>query len=193
MEDTLVKLMSNFIKLTDEEALSIKEAFPIKKVTKGTHLLKQGVVAKEAFLVINGCVRKYTITANGDEHTLDFYTDYQSIANLNSIANKTPSNFFLTCTEDSIIAIMNTDAETTLYKKHPRFGEVCRVQMEKMMGEHQENVEIFMRSTPKERYLQLLKNRPELINKVPQYQLASYLGVKPETLSRIRKKISLGN
>ena len=85
---------------------------------------------------------------------------------------------------------MNAEKETELYKRFPRFGEVCRVEMEKILGASQEKLTDFKKSTPKSRYLNLLKERPDLLNRVPQYQLASYLGIKPETLSRIRNRIA---
>ncbi len=188
MENTLVEMMSNFIELTDEEKEGILEAFPIKKYAKETNLLKEGQIAKNAFLVIEGCVRKFFIQ-NGEEITSEFYTEFQSIVNFDSMANGSPSKYYFTCTENSVIAILNSEKETALYKEFPRFGEVCRVEMEKMLGASQEKLSDFKNTTPKERYLNLLKERPNLINRVPQYQLASYLGVKPETLSRIRKRI----
>ncbi len=191
MKNTLVEMMSNFIELTEEEKQGILEAFPIKTYKKETNLLKEGQIAKNAFLVIKGCVRKYSIK-DGEEKTTDFYTEFQSAVNFDSMSNSSPSKYYFTCTEDSIIAILNSEKETTLYKKFPRFGEVCRVEMEKMLGASQENLSTFINSTPKERYLDLLKNRPDLIQRVPQYQLASYLSIKPETLSRIRKRIALG-
>jgi len=107
------------------------------------------------------------------------------------MSSNRPSKYYFTCTEDSTIAIINSEKENALYKKFPRFGEVCRVEMEKMLGASQEKLSVFINSTPKKRYLNLLKDRPNLINRVPQYQLASYLGVKPETLSRIRRRVSL--
>ena len=191
MKNILVELMSNFIDLTDEEKLSIMAAFPIKTFDKGTPLLKEGQIAKDAFLVIKGCVRQYFNSSDGEEKTTDFYTEFQSAVNFDSIANHRPSKYFLTCTENSTIAIINAEKENILYKKHPRFGEVCRVEMEKMMGEKQDSMSEFKSLKPKERYLNLLENRPELVNRVPQYQLASFLGIRPETLSRIRKRISL--
>lgn len=192
MENTLVEIMSSFIELTDEEKQGILETFPIKAFTKETNLLKEGQIAKDAFLVINGCVRKYSIE-DGEEKTSAFYTEYQSAVNFASMANHSPSKYNFTCTEDSIVAILNSEKENALYKKFPRFGEVCRVEMEKMLGESQEEMALFINSTPKERYLNLLKNRPNLVQRVPQYQLASYLGIKPETLSRIRKRVSLND
>lgn len=192
MKNTLVEMMSNFIELTDEEKQGILEAFPIKSYTKGTDLLKEGQISKEAFLVIKGCVRKYSIKGS-EEKTTDFYTEFQSCVNFDSMSNNTPSKYYFTCTEDSTIAILNSEKESALYKRFPRFGEVCRVEMEKMLGASQEDLSTFINSTPKERYLNLLKSRPDLIQRVPQYQLASYLGIKPETLSRIRKRISVND
>ncbi|MDE0773009.1 MAG: Crp/Fnr family transcriptional regulator [Salibacteraceae bacterium] len=192
MENTLVNMMSNFIELTDEEKQGILEAIPIKTYTKETNLLKEGQIAKDAFLVINGCLRKYSIK-DGEEKTSAFYTEFQSAINFDSMANQSPSKYYFTCTEDTTVAILNSKKESALYKKFPRFGEVCRVEMEKMLGESQEEMSSFINSTPKERYLNLLKNRPDLMQRVPQYQLASYLGIKPETLSRIRKRVSLSD
>lgn len=190
MENTLVEMMSNFIDLTNDEKKGILEDFPVKTYTKGTNLLKEGQIAKDAFLVIKGCLRKYSIE-DGEEKTSAFYTEFQSAVNFDSISNSRPSKYYFTCTEDTTVAILNSEKESTLYKKFPRFAEVCRVEMEKMLGASQEEMSSFINSTPKERYLNVLKNRPDLIQRIPQYQLASYLGVKPETLSRIRKRISL--
>ena len=189
MKNTLVEMMSGFIDLTNEEKQGILDAFPVKSLKKGTILLKEGQIAENAFLVIEGCVRKYSYQ-NDEEVTSEFYIEFQSVVNFESMANGSPSKYFFTCTEDCVIAILNSEKETSLYKKFPRFGEVCRVEMEKMLGASQETLTDFKNSTPKDRYLNLLEERPTLINRVPQYQLASYLGIKPETLSRIRKKLS---
>ncbi|MCF6350870.1 MAG: Crp/Fnr family transcriptional regulator [Flavobacteriaceae bacterium] len=190
MENILVEMMSNFIDLTEDEKQGILDAFPIRTYKKGTDLLKEGQIAKDAFLVIKGCARKYSIE-NGEEKSTEFYTEFQSAVNFDSMSNSSPSKYYFTCTEDSTIAIINSEKENALYKKFPRFGEICRVEMEKMLGASQEKLSTFINSTPKERYLNLLKDRPDLINRVPQHQLASYLGIKPETLSRIRRRISL--
>jgi len=192
MKNTLVEMMSNIIDLTDEEKQGILEAFPIKTYLKGTNLLKEGQIAKDAFLVIKGCLRKYCIK-DGEEMTTEFFTEFQSAVNFDSMSNSSPSKYYFTCTEDSTIAILNSKKETALYKKFPRFGEICRVEMEKMLGASQEDLSAFINSTPKERYLNLLKTRPDLVQRVPQYQLASYLGIKPETLSRIRKRVSISD
>ncbi|MFT5263754.1 MAG: CRP-like cAMP-binding protein [Polaribacter sp.] len=189
MENTLVEMMSNFIDLTDDEKQGILEAFPIKTISKESFLLKEGQISKDAFVVIKGCIRKYYLQ-EGEEITSEFYTEFQSASDIESMVNQKPSKYYLICSEDTTVAIMNSEKENTLYKKFPRFAEVCRVEMEKMLGASQEEMTSFINSTPKERYLNLMENRPDLLQRVPQYQLASYLGIKPETLSRIRKRVS---
>lgn len=190
MKNTLVDMMSNYIDLTDEEREGILASFPVITHPKDTVLLKEGEVAKSSYLVIKGCVRKYLIK-KGDELTSEFYTEMEPVVDFESLYHRRPSKYYYTCIEDSVIAELNAEKEAELYKRFPRFGEVCRVEMEKMLGSSQEKLSDFKNSTPTERYLMLLQERPNLVNRVPQYQLASYLGIKPETLSRIRKRISI--
>ncbi len=184
-----MKQMSQFTKLSEEESLAIEQAFPIKTFEKGTYLLKEGQIAKNSYSVIKGCIRRYSIL-NGEEITSDFYTEGHAAADFNSLANQTPSKYYFVCTETSTVCVVNPEKEAALYKRFPRFEAICRVEFEKMMGKKADSEEAFAHKNPEEKYLHLLKERPDLFNRVPQYQIASYLGIKPETLSRIRKRIS---
>ncbi len=192
MEHILVQIMSEMTQLTTDEALMIEKSFPIETYTKGTYLLKEGQIAKDSYFVVKGCIRSYEL-CDGEEITLDFYTENQSAANFNSLTNSTPSTLHLVCSEETTVAICNDEKEKLLYEKFPRFETFCREGMEQMMGKQQEEISKFRNLTPKERYQNLLQERPDLIHRVPQYQLASYLGIKPETLSRIRKRITQKN
>ncbi|MEQ9166519.1 MAG: Crp/Fnr family transcriptional regulator, partial [Fulvivirga sp.] len=85
--------------------------------------------------------------------------------------------------------VLNYEKEKILYKLFPRLESICRVSMEDDLGKHQEMLASHITKSPEQRYLKLLNERADLLQRVPQYHLASYLGVKPESLSRIRKRI----
>ncbi|MRI01608.1 cyclic nucleotide-binding domain-containing protein [Kriegella sp. EG-1] len=189
MTNILAEQLNSITKLSEEEVLSIEESFPIKTFKKGAILLQPGKVARDSYLVIKGCIRKYTLE-DGDENTLDFFIEGDSAADFNSLSSNKPSIFYFVCSEETNVAVLNAEKEAMLYKKYPRFETICRVEFEKMMGEKIAGIERFNALSPEKKYLDLLKNKPKLIKRVPQYQLASYLGIKPETLSRIRKRIT---
>lgn len=161
---------------------------PIRTFKKGTVLLEAGKVATDSYMLIKGCVHMY-YDVDGDQRTTEFYTEGQSVASLYSFINQVPANHYLACVEDCTLVVWSYAAEKELFGKYPRLESGCRVSMESDFGEHQEKLAGFITKTPEQRYLDLMENRPELLQRVPQYLLASYLGVTPESLSRIRKRI----
>lgn len=188
MEHILVEILSTMTPVSEAEKTDIIESFPVKTFDKGTYILKEGQVAQNAYFVIEGCIREYELV-DGIEKTTGFFTEQQSAANFHSLSNKAPSKTNFVCAEQTTLAILNSDKEQELYKKHPRFESFCRSGMEKMMGDKHNQLAEYIALKPEQRYLKLQEDRPELINRVPQYQIASYLGIKPETLSRIRKRL----
>lgn len=190
MENEISRLISRHLHLNEEETQAIIECIPVRTFERGTVLLKEGQIATECYFNIKGCVRLYYLI-DGEERTTAFFTEEQSIASLTSYVNKTPANHYLSCVEDTTLAVLNYDKERELYRRVPKFESLCRLSMEEEFGKQQEFLAKFVTTSPEERYLDLLQTRPELLNRVPQYHLASYLGVKPESLSRIRKRVSL--
>ncbi|MFD0796841.1 Crp/Fnr family transcriptional regulator [Maribacter chungangensis] len=188
MEHIFVKIMSELTELSEEEKEDIRLTFPIKVFEKGTYLLKQGNVAKDAYYVISGCIRAYELS-DGNDKTIAFLTEGQCAANFQSLSNKTPSNYSYVCLEKTTVTVSNSVKELALYKKYPRFEAFCISGMEKMMGEKQEELASFMTMKPEQRYLHLLATRPSITQRVPQHQLASFLGIKPQSLSRIKSRI----
>lgn len=155
---------------------------------KGTMLLSEGQIATKSFHIIKGCVRKFHLK-DGEEKTTDFYIDQDSIATRPSGKNPIKSKYNLECLEETTAKVVTFKQEEILYKEFPRFQAMCRISTELQLEEYQEKLSKFISSSPTERYLNLMKTRPELLGRVPQYQLASFLGIKPESLSRIRKRI----
>jgi CRP-like cAMP-binding protein len=188
MDHILVQMMEQLTPLTEDEKFAIIESFPIKTYAKGTFLLKEGRVAHDAYYVLEGLIREYELF-EGEEKTTALYTEGQAAANFHSIASGTPSKRYFLCEEKTTVAVVNSEKEHALYKKYPRFEKYCRVGMEEMMGAELQQITDFVSMKPEERYLNFINERPGLINRLPQYHIASYLGIKPETLSRIRRRI----
>ena len=189
MKHIFVQLMSEMTSLTEAETKAIESSFPIKTFKKDYYPIKEGQYVKDSFYILKGCIRVYKII-DGEEKTIAFFTENQSVANFKSLINNTPSGQNYVCAEECTVAILNADKEKELYQAHPRFEAFCRDGMEKMMGSKQAEMADYMILKPKQRYEKLQLERPDLLNRVPQYQLASFLGIKPETLSRIRKQLA---
>jgi len=187
MEDELFSFISEYMPLFDEEKQAILELDIFRKYKKGTLLLKEGQCSDDGYFVIKGCIRCYCII-EGEEKTTAFYAESESFSPLCSV-NKKPSEYYVSCVEDSIITVANPEMEKAIFAKFPRFESLCRILTEELLAKNQASFADFKTSTPEQRYLNLLKTRPDLLQRVPQHQIASYLGMKPQSLSRIRKRI----
>lgn len=175
--------------LTKEERVITDNLIPVKEFKKGFCLLEEGKVANCCYFTIQGCVRSFQIL-DGDERTTGFFTEGEAIAPLKSYISRQPSEFYLECVEDSVLAVLSYDAEKELYQKIPKMEALCRMNIEEEFGKQQDFLLSFLTKNPEERYLELQRTKPELLQRVPQYQLANYLGIKAESLSRIRKRLS---
>ncbi len=188
MENKLLNYFSRIMPITKEEADAIAATMVIKHYKKGDVLLKEGQISTEAYFVLEGCVRQYYII-DGEERTANFFTEEQWVISLNSFSNNLPSNHYMACATDCYLVVGNREKEEDLYRRFPKLETISRKVMEKVFAEQQELMSTYTTDTPEQRYVKLLNSRPELFQKIPQYQIASYIGVKPESLSRIRKRI----
>lgn len=190
MKKILLKYMTRFTTLSEEEQQAIAEAILIEEYKKGTMLLRQGDVPTKCYFVLKGCVRQYSIDEAGKEVTSNFYTEEQAISNFNQHKQDKSSAYSLTCLEDCILVVGDLDSEEDMYNQYSQLETMTRRMIEQSFGEVQDELASFIASTPEERYKALLRKRPHLIDRVPQHQLASYLGITPESLSRIKKRVN---
>lgn len=189
MKEQLKKFLKNFQMLTNDEIQLIMDRSIIKFFEKGTYLLREGQIATECYLVLKGCVRVYYLI-DGEEKSTAFYTEGQPVNSFTSAANNIPSKHYLVCAEDCVLTVGNDSLEAEMCRLIPRLADIIRQEVEKSVGKVQDDLARFIISSPEERYQFLLKTRPELFHRIPQHQIASFLGIKPESLSRLRKRIA---
>ncbi len=186
----LIKYIEQFAPISAADAAEIIKNVKIKSFKKDTILLKEGQKVKLCYLVLKGCVRQYYLV-DGEEKTTNFYTEGQPVTPYEGTFKNVASKYYLACVEDTIMTVGSPEDEAIFFKKFPSLEPVTRLAIEEELGKSQETLTAYIINSPEERYLNLLKNRPDLLDRVPQYQLASFLGVTPESLSRIRKRIML--
>ncbi len=174
--------------LRQEEKNIIVEATIIEEPSKGTVLLKQGQVPTRCFTVIEGCVREYTIT-NGEEKTTGFFIEGDKITPHAYDGSGEPSEHFLECLEDCIITISDQKFEQRLLELLPRLMQVMPSFVMEELKKAKAEWTKFVTSSPEERYTHLMDNRPSLFHRVAHHQIASYLGMQPQSMSRIRKRV----
>ena len=188
MENELIKYLSKNTSLSDELINVIVENSDIRSYKKGTILLREGELSNECYLILKGCIRSYLIK-NGEEKIIEFYTEEQPVSPVN-FGKKTPSEHYFECIEDTFACVSTPENESEMFSNFPQIESACRIVAESIIGSYQASLAEYRTTSAEERYLKLLKERPELIQRVPQYQLASYLGIKPESLSRIRRRLN---
>ncbi|MEH6891081.1 Crp/Fnr family transcriptional regulator [Bacillus sp. JJ864] len=189
MEKILLKYLIKFTTFSEAEQQEIVREILIEEYKKGTMLLRQGDVSTKCYFVLQGCVRQYSIDEAGKEVTSNFYIEEQAIANFHHHKQDKSSPYSLTCLEDCIVVVGDLDTEKDMYNKYTQLETMTRKMIEEKLGDMQDELASFIASTPEERYKSLLRKRPHLVGRVPQHQLASYLGITPESLSRIKKRI----
>lgn len=187
MQDLLFDFLSKYVPLSEEEKAVIVSLNLFRSVKKGTLLLKEGQRSKDSYFVLKGCIRTY-YEIDSEEKTTAFYTEMEALTPT-CVISKTPSDYYVSCLEDTVLTVSNSDMEVEINSKFPKFETLCRMLSEENLAKQRIDFDAFKTSSPEQRYLNLLQKRPDLIQRVPQHQLASYLGIKPQSLSRLRARI----
>lgn len=188
LRNTLIDFLYKVPMLSGDEVEKLADEIKVDFFKKGTILVEEGKVCNKCFFVLKGCLRQYLLV-NGNDKTTKFYTEEEAAVFFTSLSSSTKSSSYLTCVEDSILIVGEPSADDETFKKFPKLEQITRMMVEQDFGKIQDELSWFIASSPEERYLNLIKFRPTLLQRVPQHQLASYIGVTPESLSRIRKRV----
>ncbi|MCD6017143.1 MAG: Crp/Fnr family transcriptional regulator [Bacteroidetes bacterium] len=184
-------LLQNFAKhisLTKAEEAFVTPLFEHQKIAAKKFLLKQGDVCKHSAFVLDGCLRGYTIDSNGDEHVLSFAPKEWWIGDMYSLISQKPGNLNIEAMNDTEILLLSKTDQEKLYRKVPKFERFFRIITENSLVSYQQRLNDNMSLTAQERYLKFCKIYPQLIHTIPQKQIAAYIGVTPEFLSKLRAK-----
>lgn len=187
MNDILFKYIEKYVPISGKEKEAIASINIIRAIPKGQILLAEGEKCDVGFFVLRGCIRTYLIK-EGEEKTTDFFTE-MDLLTPQCTFDDSPSDIYIGAIEDSIICVGDSTTEEELTKAFPAYPIMCRKVMDEIVAKQKIEMNHYKTSTPEERYLALCKTRPDLIQRVSQNQLASYLGVTPQSLSRIRARL----
>jgi CRP-like cAMP-binding protein len=176
--------------VNEEGFALIRSVFLTKTLKKGEVLVREGEVAKYGAFVCKGMLRSYIIDNKGKEHIIQFAPENWWISDKAGLTDGTPSTFFIDTIEDSEILLIDITGHLTLIEKLPGYAASFREGMQKSAAVKDKRIVSSLSETAEERYNDFLQTYPGIAQRVPQHMLASYLGITPETVSRIRKQAS---
>ncbi|MEM1259225.1 MAG: Crp/Fnr family transcriptional regulator [Bacteroidota bacterium] len=163
--------------------------FDKKHYAKKEQLLHAGSYAKEVYFILKGCVRTYIHDLNGVEHNITFSMENWWFGDLQSFISRTPASFSIQALEETTVLSITKNHWDVLHQDVPAFLGYTRNLFRNTMFAHENRIVQNLSFTAEERYQYFLKNHPELAQRIPQKQVASYLGITPEFLSMLRHKL----
>ena len=185
----ILQNVSKYVNLTKEEEHGFTTYLTRKSFPKKTILLREGEICQFEGYIIEGCIRIYYIGENGQEVTLSFAVEDWWVSDIASFSNEIASRLFIETIEDCEMFLLTSDAKNELLKAYPKFERMFRILVQRNLSSLQNRLINTISQTATQRYQEFLKLYPTIPQRVPQYYIASYLGVSPEFVSKIRKKI----
>lgn len=193
MFDFLQKKVAENINITNEEFEFAKTLFIPKKLRRKRFLLQDGDPCIYTTFVEKGLLRSYTIDEKGNEHILQFGMQGWWMGDLYSFLTGEPSEYNIEALEDSELLLITKPSWDLLLEEVPAFERYFRILIQNNLIATQRRLMRTMTTTAEERYQKLLLDFPDIVQRVPQHMIASYIGITRETLSRLRSQLASGN
>jgi CRP-like cAMP-binding protein len=193
MLDQFKKYIQDKTKIKDDQFDLISSALISKKIKKDTILLREGDVCSQVFFVAKGLLRAYTIDSFGKEHIIQFGPEDSWVSDRNSFYFNLPAMFFIDAIEDSEVVFINKEFYEDSEKLIPGFTSFSIKILHNSIRFMQKRISLLLGATADQRYLDFIELYPNLTLRVPQWMIASYLGITPESLSRVRKELARKN
>lgn len=190
MVDLLFQDMALTITLTEVERQLLRSVLIPKSLRKGQCLLQAGDICQHAIFVADGCLRSYTVDPKGVKHIVQFAIEGWAISDMYSFLTGEPATHYIDALEDSEVYLMDRAGKEELLDQIPGMEKVFRVALEKNYIANQRRINAMLSSSTEEKYLSLARTYPQIVKRVPQHMIASYLGVSAATLSRMHKQLA---
>ncbi len=188
MSSLLFSHIEKYVPLSDKDREVISSLFISRRFRKKQYMLQQGEICRQETFIIKGCARTYELDEEGNEHVLQFGLEGWWVGNLYSFLTETPSAYLIDCLEDcETLQVGKKDLET-IYRQVPQMERFFRLIIQNAFITLQQRTLTSLSKSATERYDEFLARYPQIEQRVPDHQVASYLGIKPQSLSRIRSR-----
>ncbi|HYD90856.1 MAG TPA: Crp/Fnr family transcriptional regulator [Flavobacterium sp.] len=189
----IIANVSRHIDLDSEETNFFLSLLQQKTIKRKTYLLQEGDICRFESFVTKGCLKMYSVDKNGTEHVVMFAIEDWWVGDLYSFLSESPTTFYIEALEDTYILQISKPDLDKLYEKVPKFERFFRIMFQKAFIAQQQRINMNLSANAEERYLTFLKKFPHLEQRLPQKQIAAYLGMTPEMVSIIRRKMASRN
>lgn len=189
--EPLVNYISNYISLTEAEVTTLQSKLLFRKYLKGQYIVQQGDICKYSGFVVSGCTKTFYVDKEGQEHIVMFSIEDWWVSDMGSFITQTPADFNVQCLENTELIMFSHNTIEELYKEIPKLERFFRQILEKALAASQKRIVRSFSLSAKEQYLYFRNQYPQIEQRIPQYMIASYLGITKEFLSKIKSQLIL--
>jgi CRP-like cAMP-binding protein len=190
-QQMLIEMLRDFGQLSETDIAESLPLWKTRKIKKGDFFNMQNVVCNDLGLVLEGIFRIYYVEPDTDlEKNMFFFSENQFVVSFRSFITRYPCSYYIQAIEDSEIIYISYSDLQNLYERKSKWGNFGRLLAELFFNYSQARTEELLFNTHEQRYLKLLDEHPNIVNRIPAYHISSYLGITNPSLSRIRKRIS---
>jgi CRP-like cAMP-binding protein len=183
--------VDQYVSLTPDEQAVLLSKGHFRRYLKGQFVVQQGDICKYESFVVSGCLKTFYVDPEGQEHVVMFAPENWWTADLGSFISQTPADYNVQCLENTELIQFSYERLEELYEEVPKMERFFRIIIQKAFVASQKRLIRNMSLSAKENYLQFRKQYPQIEQRVPQYLIASYLGITKEFLSKIRQQLIL--